>query len=143
MAEHQAEQVDMPVLARGEFCSTPTEGCRRHECGRPLTGRQVRWCSTECRDWYYRNHRWTQARREAMSRAGCGNPFRARCQRPGCQKPAEEVDHIIERMGTPLGENSCLHHQENLRALCHDCHVTRYEWDADVTSSFGREASDG
>lgn len=42
---------------------------------------------------------------------------------------AEEVDHIVERRGTPLGEWSCLHHQENLRALCHGCHVTRYEWD--------------
>jgi len=49
-----------------------------------------------------------------------------RCVRCGVR--AQEVDHIIERKGAPLAEHSCLHHQANLRPLCHECHITRYAW---------------
>lgn len=113
--------MDVPVMAFGELCVQPESGCNRHGCGKPLTGRQKRWCSVVCRDWYYLNHRWTQARLAAMVRAGW------KCEH--CGALAEEVDHIIERRGVRLGERSCLHHAENLRALCHECHRTRYEWD--------------
>lgn len=109
----------IPDVTFGEVCVTPETGCGR--CGKELTGRQQRWCSKECRTWWYDNHRWTQARHQAMVRAGW------KCLR--CGSPAEEVDHIIERKGMPLGENSCLHHQANLRPLCHDCHRTRYSWE--------------
>jgi hypothetical protein len=112
---------DLPALVFGELCQTPESGCQRHGCGTPLTGRQRRWCSGECRDWHYRNHRWTQARHYAMVQADW------KCRH--CGEPAKEVDHIIERRGLPLGENSCLHHQENLRPLCHACHLTRYQWE--------------
>jgi 5-methylcytosine-specific restriction endonuclease McrA len=46
-----------------------------------------------------------------------------------CGEQAKEVDHIIPRKGMPLHRHSCLHHQTNLRALCHDCHVRRKEWE--------------
>jgi len=113
--------MNTPTLAFGELCQQPTSGCNRHGCGNPLSWRQQRWCSPECRDWYYLNHRWTQARHAAMMRADW------KCQH--CGAPADEVDHIIERQGVRLSEHSCLHHGENLRPLCHDCHLTRYEWD--------------
>jgi 5-methylcytosine-specific restriction endonuclease McrA len=51
-----------------------------------------------------------------------------RCVR--CGQCANEVDHIIERNGQPIHEWSCLHHQANLRPLCHRCHASRRLWDA-------------
>ncbi|MGZ4518895.1 MAG: HNH endonuclease [Mycobacteriaceae bacterium] len=104
----------------GETCIQPDTGCKR--CGAELTGRRTTWCSDACRDIWYANHRWTQAREEAMRRA------HHRCVR--CHDRAVEVDHIIERQGQPLGVNSCLHHQANLRPLCHECHRTRRLWEA-------------
>lgn len=117
-----------PVLVHGEFCITPPHGCQRHGCGKPLTARQRRWCSTECREWHYRNHVWNVARHAALVTRGEGNPNRATCVQCGSRTQLE-VDHIIPRNGTPLSEWSCLHHQENLRVLCHSCHVTRRLWD--------------
>jgi hypothetical protein len=112
----------MPRLEFGELCVIPDEGCQRHGCGQPLSGQRKRWCSDECRTWFYENHRWTQAREVAMRRT------QRRCVR--CNAWAEEVDHIIERRGTPMAEHTCLHHQVNLRPLCHECHRTRRTWDA-------------
>jgi hypothetical protein len=103
----------------GEWCIEHESGCRR--CGTELSGRRKAWCSNECRDWYYRHHVWTVARHRAMVVAEW------KCQR--CGSHADEVDHIIERRGMPLGQWSCLHHQANLRPLCHGCHVTRRYWD--------------
>lgn len=37
-----------------------TSVCRG--CNTPLSGRQQRWCSEPCSDWYGRNHFWTNAR---------------------------------------------------------------------------------
>jgi len=95
-------------------CTFPT-GCGR--CGNPLTGRRRMWCSDECAQEYYKNHIWNVARAEAHRRANYS------CV--GCGARSEEIDHIQERKGYPLSKHSCLHHQENLRALCHHCHVNR------------------
>ena len=107
-----------------EWCVPPPEGCAR--CGARLGPRRRKWCSGECMELAYADHRWSHAREEAMRRAG------RRCVR--CQAPAEEVDHIIERRGLALTEWTCLHHQTNLRALCHGCHVTRHQWDSPQAS---------
>lgn len=86
-------------------------------CGAELTGRRRRWCSDDCANRYYRNHVWNVARWEAHVRAG------HKCV--GCGARSEEIDHITERNGHPIGQHSCLHHQDNLRAVCHNCHVNR------------------
>lgn len=39
-------------------------------CGKELTGRQVRWCSADCRDVFPTNHYWTWARWAAVERDG-------------------------------------------------------------------------
>ena len=90
----------IPDLSFGEVCIPydASEGCER--CGRPLAGRRRRWCTDECREWSYANHRWTQAREEAMRRT------KGKCRR--CGKRAEEVDHVMEREGLPLSTWSCL-----------------------------------
>lgn len=90
-------------------------------CGATLTGRKIRWCSKDCQDAYYQNHMWQMARFAAVKRDD------RRCVR--CGDSRIEVDHIIERRGMPIHQHSCLHHQENLRTLCHECHRTRYVWD--------------
>jgi hypothetical protein len=90
-------------------------GCGR--CGQPLPPRRRSWCSDTCRQAWYIEHLWRYARAEALHRAN------QRCL--GCGQYATEVDHITERHGHPLHRPTCLHHQANLRALCHDCHVHR------------------
>lgn len=125
-AETQPERVEQPgqpprpvvvgkPLSRTVTCLKPS-GCG--VCGAELTGRRRRWCSDACREDYYANHRWTEARWEALM-------VRAKRICAGCGGRATEVDHIQERNGYPLSKHSCLHHQENLRALCHSCHVNR------------------
>ena len=109
-----------PDLPHGEVCVEPPTGCNR--CGAELTGRRTRWCSDACRNWWYSNHRWTDAREESMRRSA-----RA-CVR--CAEPATEVDHIIPRRGEPIHTHSCKHHQANLRPLCRSCHLTRNTWDS-------------
>lgn len=86
-------------------------------CGSPLPKRRIRWCSDECAKAWYIDHLWAFARDECMRRAD------RKCL--GCGALATEVDHIIERKGAPMHKPTCLHHQSNLRALCHGCHVNR------------------
>jgi 5-methylcytosine-specific restriction endonuclease McrA len=84
-------------------------------CGEPLTGRQRSWCSNHCwRNTYWLNHDWGSARAEAMRRAG------GKCQR--CGGSASEVNHREPLVGRGY-HGGCVHHQENLEPLCHDCHV--------------------
>ncbi|KJK12549.1 hypothetical protein UB45_07675 [Terrabacter sp. 28] len=64
---------------------------------------------------------WRYARKAALRRD------RYKCVR--CGAKAEEVDHIIPRMGMKLSTWSCLHHLKNLRSLCRACHVARRHWD--------------
>jgi 5-methylcytosine-specific restriction endonuclease McrA len=85
-------------------------------CLAPLVGRRVRWCSDACADWFRDNHRYTNARWRVRERDGA-------CVRCGSAYDLE-VDHIVAAKGQH-GVISCIHHQDNLRALCHDCHAWR------------------
>lgn len=53
-------------------------------CNVPLVGRQQRWCSGRCSDWYGKNHFWTNARwaRLEMDDFTC-----QRCGEPGFATP--------------------------------------------------------
>lgn len=115
----RAPFINIPDVPADQPCIYPDEGCDR--CGEPLTGRRSRWCSDDCRDWWYLNHRWSDARFESMRRSG------RLCVR--CAEPAVEVDHIIPRNGEPIHNHSCKHHQANLRPLCRECHLTRSAWE--------------
>lgn len=92
-------------------------------CGKPLTGRQKRWCSTDCSLALWRQHDWNGARRAAKKRDGhkcvnCG-------QEDGVDKHLRstlEVNHIEPRVGRGYGWG-CWNHLDNLETLCHDCHV--------------------
>lgn len=88
------------------------------KCGAPLTGRQQRWCSTECVVWYMQNHLFGSARRavqnSATACAMCGGPLGSDI----------EVDHIEAANGAHALK-SCLHHLTNLRALHGQCHRER------------------
>ena len=98
-------------------------------CRSPLTGR-LKWCCRAvkwfgqttwwCRDLYFGNHQWDDARLIALARSGgycvmCGG------------KAMMEVDHITPRNGMGYGLG-CHHHQDNLQPLCHDCHVKIGVW---------------
>lgn len=93
-------------------------------CRRPLTGRlkwvcrSAKWFGKTtwwCRDLYFANHQWHDARRIALARSGgccvmCGG------------RGWMEVDHIVSRNGMGYGLG-CHHHQDGLQPLCHSCHV--------------------
>ena len=85
-------------------------------CGAPLTGSQVYYCSGECKLEFYAAHptsvRWNDLRSRALERD------RNSCLK--CGKPAEEVDHIRE-----IWEGGPEFDLDNLQSLCHDCHVAK------------------
>lgn len=88
-------------------------------CGAELTGQQRRWCSGACMRHYQDNHVWGFARPACLARS------RNRCRRCGKQgTPVDptEVNHKIPRNGRGMGAG-CMHHQDNLEALCHKHHV--------------------
>lgn len=95
-------------------------------CGKPLVGRQQRWCGDGCDDIYWENHRWTRAREAAKARNVARYegrfPSHWRCCRCGCHTRYPEVNHLRQALGAH-DQESCLHHQENLEVLCHDCHL--------------------
>lgn len=103
----------------------PDHGPRRCTlCGTPLTGRQQRWCSTECSDLYWSNHRWPAAKVHALWRAqriGRSGGVRWLCARCGCTTTRPEVNHRRPARGAH-GAISCAHHQDNLEVLCIPCH---------------------
>jgi hypothetical protein len=75
-------------------------------CNKPLTGRQQRWCSPGCRDWYGRNHFWTLAREARLEIDGY------RCTRcgdgPGYARPRFYMRATFEKvwkLATPLEVN--------------------------------------
>ena len=83
-------------------------------CGKPLTGRQRRWCADHGDEWFC-THTWTEARETALKRDGyqcviCGTTHRL------------EVNHIEPRRGAGYG-NGCHHHPDNLETLCHAHHL--------------------
>lgn len=103
-------------------------------CGAPLVGRNRWFCPSrrgakdDCRDRYGINHFWTEARREALRRAGC---VCAHCGVRGADAPnGFEVNHRVPREGRGYGPG-CHHHQDGdpasqqggLEVLCHECHV--------------------
>lgn len=92
-------------------------------CGKDLTGRQKRWCSTDCSLAIWRQHDWNGARKAAKKRDGY------RCVQCGKGDDVDhllrsrlEVNHIEPRVGRGYGFG-CWNHLDNLETLCHDCHV--------------------
>lgn len=92
-------------------------------CGKPLTGRQQRWCSFECSRVEAPHHDWNAARRAAKRRDG------HKCVKCGRADEVDErfrsileVNHIEPRVGKGYGWG-CWNHQDNLETLCHECHV--------------------
>lgn len=88
-----------------------------HRCGRPLSGRQAKWCSHDCEDRYWEQHYWALARKLALKRD------KYTCVRCGSTENLT-VDHIIPLMGRGY-RSGCYHHLSNLQTLCHGCHVDK------------------
>jgi 5-methylcytosine-specific restriction endonuclease McrA len=113
-----------------EICSLAArvEGACRW-CGAELPKRRRTWCSDRCADRFWKNHWWTLARRAVKRRDNY------RCTRCGHKPPARsdprykrlratdrlEVNHIEPARGAHRAL-SCLHHLDNLEALCLACH---------------------
>lgn len=90
-------------------------------CGGECRGRRTAWCSAKCADQFYRVWSWGRVRVYIYERDG------GKCRACGTEDPGEasgsrysawEVDHI-----TPVKDGGT-DDPENLRLLCHDCHVT-------------------
>jgi len=81
-------------------------------CGKPLGGRQLKFCSAECATYHWRNSTWGGLRRQALERD------RYTCQKCGRRYPdvKVEVHHIMPRK---FGGRDSL---DNLITLCRDCH---------------------
>jgi len=106
--------------------------CSLAACGKPLTGRQTRWCSRKCTRVFLVNHQWTPAQLAALKRDGytcrhCGfcpgkQPDRIGRMIWRRRHHGMEVNHIapLNGRGYRIG---CVHHQENLETLCHSCHL--------------------
>lgn len=121
-------------------------------CLTPLVGRQTAWCSTACRDRFWSNHTWTQARawaliQSAWTCAMCGRGpaadhllhwlLPAMTARDWRRWPSEDPDLAsawwewttpkveVDHIEPVWGQRGpgCQHHQSGLRVLCHDCHV--------------------
>lgn len=115
-------------------------------CGKPLVGRQQRWCSDGCDELYWTNHRWPRARAAALLRPGV-RVFKWRwrtrwdwendrplerfvewvfvgwqCSHCFATTRSPEVNHIHPALGAHSQE-SCAHHQDNLEIICHPCHL--------------------
>lgn len=93
-------------------------------CGKALTGRQQRWCSSDCSLVLWRQHAWQGARSAAKKRDGhkcvkCGAPDSVDDR---TFRSLLEVNHIVPRVGKGYGYG-CWNHLDNLETLCHDCHV--------------------
>lgn len=125
-----------------EMIGIHTDGCLK--CGGTIPPRRRSWCD-EHPEWWARNHYWTAVRWQALQTATVYDIRRSEqciywhvksCRneehyhRPQgvvcafCGGRGAEVDHIIAANGTHA-EKSCLHHQENVRVLCVQCHKAR------------------
>jgi len=49
------------------------------------------------------------------------NPFCVYCLKRGIQRPATDVDHIIDHRG----DSELFHSLSNLQGLCHECHAIK------------------
>lgn len=116
----------MSITAHHEF------GCRT--CGSDIPKRYRAYCSGPCREAWYENHRWPEARDAAYRRnREAGGPACELCGDTNPTNPSNylwhqwEVDHITPINGWDRGQMTCMNHQDNLRLLCVPCHrrVTR------------------
>lgn len=83
--------------------------CRK--CGTVLTGRHTAWCGSACLKAVVFLCDWSAIRRFILRRD------KYRCQ--VCRNHGREVDHIIEVQDGGMSV------PENLRCLCHRCHVAK------------------
>ena len=88
-------------------------------CEKELTGRQRKYCSSECDNEYFRNVFallwWSNARKLALERAG------NKCERCGSTQTLEV--HHKEKLGLfEPRHNSSKNRQDNLIVLCRNCH---------------------
>jgi len=83
--------------------------CRR--CRTVLSGRKTSWCGKECLKIVLLLVHWPRMRQFILRRD------KRKCQVCGLQ--GKEVDHIIEVQDGGLSV------AENLRTLCHSCHVKK------------------
>lgn len=65
---------------------------------------------------------WQKVRREAMIRASC---MCERCKENGLSIPASEAHHVVpvETATTFEEKKRLMYDVNNVRCLCHDCHV--------------------
>ena len=82
-----------------------------------VAGRRVNWCSDACVKLYRCASDWGVIRAQVRKRDG------ELCRLCGCEPLAPEYDHIVPlRDGGAFGA-------ENVRLLCHECHVrVTTEW---------------
>lgn len=81
-------------------------------CKKRLSGRKRAWCSKKCVRAYLMTTCWATILAAVMRRD------RRACRMCGAR--ATEVDHIVE-----LADGGSFHELSNLRAMCHDCHLTK------------------
>jgi len=89
---------------------TPNGHCRG--CGTPLKGRQKVWCSSECGQRFWAQYSWNLTRSYVLKRDNYT------CRLCGHKGGRLEADHI-----RPISEGGAEFDLDNLRTLCHDCHV--------------------
>lgn len=94
------------------------------KCSTKLPPSRRIWCSDACSNWWWSNHRYSQARKiiKNKSRKWVGRKVKGYlCSLCSIITNKIEIDHIVRAMGKHA-ELSCLHHLTNLRPLCVPCH---------------------
>ena len=98
-------------------------------CGGDLPKRRRRWCCDQHKDEYWNNYNYAAASKECWKRSEhtCEN-----CHKPQIELTREfgwesinsrmEIHHIIPLEGD-IREWNVLNRQDNLIALCHQCHL--------------------
>lgn len=68
--------------------------------------------------------RWLLLRRTKLT----ANPLCEDCKERGIYVPASEIHHVIpcETASSVIGMQNLMFDYNNLRSLCHDCHVTTH-----------------
>lgn len=81
------------------------------KCGKTLSGRKTAWCSRACLNAVLLLVHWPRIRQVVLRRD------KHTCQL--CGEWGKEVDHVVEVQDGGLSV------VENLRVLCHTCHVAK------------------
>ena len=112
------------------------DAAEKHQCancGNPLTGNQLYYCSENCKLEFYNSHptsiSWNDVRKRALERD------QNTCVK--CGKAAEEVDHVKE-----IWEGGPEFDLDNLQSLCHDCHVAKTNESRKKRGTVAPEASE-